>query len=197
MHPYVTITHAYAHTHIHSQPHVNINTNSQLFLSVFLHIFLFPIYSIFLTAWWLLFCKKTAWNTGSQSIFHELNIYIYIYIYMCILRVLVAMHPYVTITHTCIRTHPHTPTHLQPYVNIHTNSQWFLSVFFWFLIYSIFLTAWWLLFCKKLHETQGHSLYSMNIYISNIYLFIIIYIKHAHINISTARMCVYPVPNFH
>ena len=28
----------------------------------------------------------------------------------------------------------------------------------------------WLLFCKKLHETQGHSLYSMNwIYISNIY----------------------------
>ena len=32
-----------------------------------------------LTAWWLLLCKKTHLETqGSQSRFHELNIYIYL-----------------------------------------------------------------------------------------------------------------------
>ena len=36
--------------------------------------------SIFLTAGWLLFCKKkTSWNPGLQTIFNELYIYIYIY----------------------------------------------------------------------------------------------------------------------
>ena len=45
-------------------------------------------------------------------------------------------------------------------------------------IHSIFLTAWWLLFCKKLHETQGCRVFSMDwiyIYIY-IYIFIIIII---------------------
>ena len=34
------------------------------------------IYFIFLTAWWLLFAKKILETQGSQSKFHELNIYI-------------------------------------------------------------------------------------------------------------------------
>ena len=43
------------------------------------------------------------------------------------------MHPYVTITHTSIRTHPHTLTHLQP----HTNE--IPTVFcLYFFVFSIF-----------------------------------------------------------
>ena len=39
----------------------------------------------------------------------------------------------------------------------------------------IFLTAWWLLFCQKIHETQGCRIFSMDlIFTSIIYLFIII-----------------------
>ena len=41
---------------------------------------------------------------------------------------------------------------------------------------KIFLTARWLLFCKKLHETQGSLSKFHELDISNIYLFIIIII---------------------
>ena len=82
--------------------------------------------------------------------------------------------------HTQIRNYnptTHTYTHTQPHVKEkHTKSQQFLTVFFQFSIYFIFLTAWWLLFCKKLLETQGSQskFHELNIHISNIYLFIII-----------------------
>ena len=70
----------------------------------------------------------------------------------------------------------HILTNLQPHVKNHTKSKQFLTVFFRFSMHFIFLTVWWLLFCKKLMEPRGRSLSSVNyiyIYISNIYLFII------------------------
>ena len=89
-----------------------------------------------------------AWNfTYKLFIFKLYMLYIYIYIYI------------ITVSH------PHTLTHLQSHIEIPTKSQQiFLLSFFLFSIHFIFLTAWWVLFCKKLHETQGsqskfHELY--------------------------------------
>ena len=71
----------------------------------------------------------------------------------------------------------HTLTHLQWRIKIPTKSQRFLTVLFRFLFHFILLTAWWLLFCKKLHETQGSlSIFHGIEYINLIYLFIIIII---------------------
>ena len=61
---YTTYTHTLTTTH---------KRNANGFLSVFFRIFRFSIHSIFLTAWWWLFRKKTPWNPGSQSMFHELS----------------------------------------------------------------------------------------------------------------------------
>ena len=47
----------------------------------------------------------------------------------------------------------HMLTHSQPHAKNPTKSQRFLTVFFQFSIHFIFLTAWWLLFCKKLLKT--------------------------------------------
>ena len=50
---------------------------------------------------------------------------------------------------------------------------------------KIFLTAWWLLFCKKLHETLGRSLYSMNyIYIYIIYIYLLLLYDSSNLDIE-------------
>ena len=51
-------------------------------------------------------------------------------------------------------------------------------------IYIYILTAWWLLFCKKLHETQGCRQYSMNY----IYIYIYIYIYCARAFTITSNL---------
>ena len=65
------------------------------------------------------------------------------------------LNPYI---HTLIRNynphnHTHTPTHTHTLTHIQSHA--FFTVFFRFSVHFIFLTAWWLLFCKKLLETQG------------------------------------------
>ena len=52
-----------------------------------------------------------------------------------------------------------------------------MTVFFRFSIHFILLTTWWLLFCKKLHETLGsQSKFNGIKYINLIYVYLIYYI---------------------
>ena len=90
------------------------------------------------------------------------------------------IHP--LIRHYNPHKHTHTPTHSHTYNHtrrfLQNPNSFFLLYFFRFSIHLIFLTAWWLLFCKKLHETQGlqSKFHELDIYISNNYsLYIYIY----------------------
>ena len=91
--------------------------------------------------------------------------------------------------------HTHSHFHSQSNVKIPTKSQRFFYCFFFFSfsIHFILLTARWLLFCKKLYETQGsQSKFHGTKYINLIY----IYLLYMYILFSCDNSIVVTVSSF-